>query len=100
MTLHTWNKADSRHVLLDSCLSSLAAGDTLLLLEDGVYLLAQEDFLQKFAPYAAAGVQLALLVPDLAARGVSARIPAAASVIGYKEFVALALHHDRVVNWN
>jgi sulfur relay protein TusB/DsrH len=46
------------------------------------------------------GVSLYVLAPDLAARGISAKIPADFSGIAYLDFVRLCLSHSRVVNWN
>ncbi len=99
MTLHTWNKAYSPAAPIATCLALLRAGDTLLLLEDGVHAAMDAEFLRRFEPCRQAGVQLYVVSADLAARGISARISATANVIGYKEFVALTLHHERVVNW-
>lgn len=101
MTLHTWNKSlDAGEARLHACLRMLAPGDSLLLLEEGVYVALQLQegmHIRKMIP---AGVTLHALVPDLAARGISARIPAGISGIGYADFVQLCLTHDRVVNWN
>jgi tRNA 2-thiouridine synthesizing protein B len=99
MSLHTWNKAGATAPQLAACLAVLAQGDTLLLLEDGVYLTLNADFMAVFAALAAKGPRLCALAPDLAARGISARISPAVNVIGYKEFVALSLQHQQVVNW-
>ena len=100
MTLHTWNKADSHLASIASCLAVLGAGDSLLLIEDGVYAALDQDFLQRFAACGRAGARLCALAEDLAARGISARISPVADVIGYKEFVALSLQHQQVVNWS
>lgn len=96
MTLHTWNKADAKAATCKACLAVLAPDDTLLLLEDGVYLALDPVFTQHFMQ---AGPRLCLLSADLAARGISARISPVANVIGYREFVALSLQHQQVVNW-
>lgn len=99
MTLHTWNKATATAPQLAACLAVLAEGDSLLLLEDAVYLALDAAFMSRFAAEAAGSPRLCALAPDLAARGISARISPAVNVIGYKEFVALSLQHQRVVNW-
>lgn len=99
MTLHTWNKRSGSASTLAGCLAVLADGDTLLLLEDGVYLALDAAFLSHFDQGTQAGPRLCVLSADLAARGISARISPLANVIGYEDFVALSLHHQRVVNW-
>jgi len=101
MTLHTYNKApDDSAARLQNCLRMLAPGDSLLLLEDGVYLAAQ---LQPGAPLRGQipeGVKLYTLDSDVAARGISGKIPVDFSGIDYADFVQLCLAHPRVVNWN
>lgn len=99
MTLHTWNKASAQAASLAACLAVMTAGDTLLLLEDGVYLAMDQDFVQRFARGSQASPGLCVLAADLAARGISARISPVATVIDSKEFVDLCLQHLQVVNW-
>ena len=99
MTLHTLNKPFASSANSTVWLAQLQASDALLLLEDGVFCLLDEEFMRRIATCLKSGTRLCVLGDDLAARGISARIPAAANVIGYKEFVALTLHHERTVNW-
>jgi len=91
MTLHTFNKAPTpdRLQLLDP-------GDAVLLIEDGVYA-AQEGQPQLTVP---AGVSLHVLTPDLAARGISARIRPEFCSVDHAGFVGLSLAHAKVINWN
>jgi len=98
MTLHTWNKADHSHASLQLCKDCMQAGDALLLLEDGVYLLLRETFRQWTSNNPA--LHFFALTPDLAARGISDRIPAALNLVDYTEFVSLSLQHDKVVSWS
>lgn len=101
MTLHTYNKSpDAGEQRLKACLRMLAAGDSLLFLEDGVYAAAQMGKDTELRNMLPAGVALYALAPDLAARGISAKIPADFSNIDYSDFVRLCLAHPRVVNWN
>jgi tRNA 2-thiouridine synthesizing protein B len=101
MTLYTYNKSpDAGAERLKACLRMLASGDSLLLLEDGVYAalhMGKGTELRNMLP---SGVALHTLAPDLAARGISAKIPADFSSIDYSGFVRLCLTHQRVVNWN
>lgn len=100
MTLHTWNKADGAAGALTLCLATLAPGDTLLLIEDGVYLACEPGVTRLQAGMAGAtGTRLCALAPDLAARGISARISPLVTAIEYTDFVALSLQHARVVSW-
>ena len=99
MTLHTWNKADSRLANFRLCLAVRREGDALLLIEDGVYVLCKplsELFADGQVP---PDLQVFALADDLAARGISDRIPPLVTVIDYRQFVALTLHHERVVSW-
>lgn len=101
MTLHTFNKSqEAGEARLHACLRLLAPGDSLLLLEDGVYVAAQLQPGMRIRNMIPAGVALHVLDADLAARGISARIPAEFTVIDYTGFVRLCLAHARVVNWN
>lgn len=101
MTLHTYNKSlDSGEARLQNCLRMLAPGDSLLLLEDGVYLAAQMQAGTPLRSLVPRGVTLYALDPDLLARGISGKLPEDFSGIDYAGFVQLCLTHPRVVNWN
>jgi tRNA 2-thiouridine synthesizing protein B len=100
MTLHTYNKSlDAGEAHLAGCLRTLASGDSLLLLEDGVYAALSMGEGTELGNIIPDGVALYALAPDLAARGISAKIPAYFSGIDYPDFVRLCLAHPRVVNW-
>lgn len=99
MTLHTLNK--QRHDLLQLCISALTPGDSLLLLEDGVYAaLAKAADEVDLANTLPAGTKLYALTEDVAARGLSGNFPDAITRITYRDFVSLSLTCDKVVNWN
>lgn len=101
MTLHTYNKAlSSGAARVQDCLRMLGPGDSLLLIEDGVYLAAQLSPGTALRSQIPAGVSLYTLDPDVVARGISRKIPADFSGIDYSGFVQLCLAHPRVVNWN
>ena len=100
MTLHTWNKADASAEALRLCLATFAPGDALLLLEDAVYLAGEPAATRLHEALAARGAAaLFALAPDLAARGISARISPHVNAVEYTDFVALSLQHARVVSW-
>lgn len=101
MTLHTYNKSlHAGEARLLGCLRLLAPGDSLLLIEDGVYLVPQMHAGMPLRAMVPAGVTLHALLPDLAARGISGKVPVDFSGIDYAGFVQLCLAHPRVVNWN
>jgi tRNA 2-thiouridine synthesizing protein B len=92
------NKCDL--ALVKQCLGVAADGDAILLLEEGVYAALTDHVLGRLLLQRSPAVTLAALKEDLAARGISARIPADFSVVSYAEFVALSLAHARVVSWH
>lgn len=101
MTLHTYNKSlDAGEARLRTCLRTLASGDGLLLIEDGVYLAPQLHAGTTLRSAIPDGVTLYALTPDVVARGLSAKLPVDFSGIDYAGFVQLCLAHPRIVNWN
>jgi tRNA 2-thiouridine synthesizing protein B len=98
MTLHTLNKR--RTDLVQLCISALASGDSLLLLEDGVFAaLGGADSLLDITGLPT-GIALYALTEDLVARGVSEKIPDVFTRTTYRDFVSLSLTCSKVVNWN
>jgi sulfur relay protein TusB/DsrH len=84
--LHTFNKAR----LVAQNLRFVAPGDTLVLLEDGVYaLLTDSSLAQRPGTYA--------MQADLAARGLTHRT--GCKIIDYRALVKLCVEADRVRNW-
>lgn len=70
---------------------SLAPGDVLLLTGDGVYAALAAQPLP--APAHA-------LEPDVRARGLLSRWPAAVPLVDHGGFVALCVQHDKSVSWS
>ena len=92
-SLHTINKSGS-HSALDSCLKVVQDQDSVLLIEDGVYLLNRIAGLPLTA-----GITVYALREDLQARGFSeSELPSGIAAIGYDEFVALVCKHQRSLN--
>ncbi len=84
--LHTFNKAR----LVAQNLRFVVPGDTLVLLEDGVYaLLTDESLAQRPGTFA--------IEADLAARGLIHRTQC--KTIDYRALVALCVEADRIRNW-
>ena len=98
MTLHLFSTSPANGALLDECCAALRAGDTLLLLGEGVHAAAAGSLAARRLESLPAGVTVCALDEDSAARGgkpLSARIAA----VNYAAFVALACEHSRSVSW-
>ncbi len=92
MTLHTLNQGPANRSGLESCQRALQAGDTLLLIEDGVYWsLPGLPCGLELPPQ----VQLCALEADLQARGIASL----AQPVDDAGFVDLCLCHERIVSW-
>lgn len=89
MILHTVNKSPFGSDAYQSCCRTLASGDPLLLLEDGVYAVLGE--LPQNPLYALQG--------DLQARGLMDKVPPQVTVVDYPEFVQLACEASAVQSW-
>lgn len=98
MTLHTLNKQTIDLVRL--CSAALAADDSLLLYEDGVYAALDHAALKQLFANLPTGIKLYALSEDLEARGIIDRIPEGFTKITYRDFVSLSLTCSKVVNWN
>lgn len=97
-TLHTVNKPLTRSPVLKSCLRLLQAGDSLLLLEDGVY--EARDYPGRDAAWSdlPPDVTVYVLEPDLAARGLE---PPTDNITCVDDagFVQLVCDCERTVSW-
>ena len=93
-TLHTLNASSREHgELLARLLRMASAGDSVLLIENGVYTITDSTALQALAD---AGLSLHALQSDLQARGLH---NSATTVVDDNGFVALACNHRKVVSW-
>jgi len=93
-TLHIVNQTSS-HDALSACLRIALGGDSLLLIEDGVYQVSQIA-----AHPEALKLTLFALQEDVAARGLSlANLPVIITPIDYTQFVELVCQHQRSVSW-
>ena len=98
MTLHVINKADA--FLWQLMLDALQPTDAVLLIEDAVYAALPLHPLSTTVLAAHTSVRSHVLTDDLAARGISAKIRPEFVSASYRDFVALSLLHERVVNWH
>ena len=98
--LHTVNRSPFGHRALEDCLARVRPGSGVLLIEDGVLgALRGSRFAERFAALAG-GVEVFVLGPDLAARGIEAgRVAGCIEVVDYGGFVDLAARFDKVVAW-
>lgn len=95
--LHIVNRSPAAAPALRQCLGRLGEGDSLLLIEDGVYAAAA----QSEAAALLAGYRVYALEPDMDARGLSQaeRLVGVVSV-DYAGFVELAAAHAQVLSWS
>lgn len=95
-TLHTLNaSAREQQALLQRLLRCASTGDSLLLIENGVYNLTDADALKAIN---AAGLTLYCLQADALARGLK-NSDSNATVVDDNEFVALSCSHQKVISW-
>lgn len=92
MILHTLNTSPSDRTTFQTCTGSLSEGDTLLLIEEGVYWLLphHKEHLSRLP------ARVLALEPDLLARGLGTDGIGCVDDAG---FVELAVSHDTVINW-
>ena len=93
-SLHLLSKSPDSGMLRQAG-KRLAAGDGLLLLEDGVYCLRWPRELAVLP----ADVSLYALAPDLDARGLEDSLPEGVKAVDYDGFVALCAEYDKTVSW-
>jgi len=99
-TLHTVNKSPFQNQSLISCLGHAKAGDSVLMIEDGVYGAMSDTAMAEVVAGMGANVKLFVLGADVAARGIDAgRVAEGVTSVGYDEFVGMAASCDRVQNW-
>ena len=97
--LHTVNKSPYQCTSLQSCLQHVRAGDTLLLIEDGVYAVLKGGAAAE-ALSAASGIKVAALSADLKARGIGAdKMIDGVEVVDYGGFVDLVEQTDKTQAW-
>ena len=99
-TLHTVNKSPFERNSLDTCVKHLAAGDTLLMIEDAVIGARKGSSMAALVETALKSGTVCVLGGDLAARGISPEdmVPGM-QVVDYGGFVDLVAGTDRTVAW-
>ena len=96
--LHTVNKSPFESNSFDTCLDYAKDGSTILLIEDGVYAATSGTSVADKIKNAS-GVSVAVLGPDLQARGLESKLADGIKVVDYEGFVNLVAEHDSVQSW-
>jgi len=99
-TLHTVNKSPFATGTLQSCLNHVKDGDTILLIEDGVYGATTGTTLADAVSAKSGAVTISVLSGDIAARGIDqSRLIKGVTTVDYTAFFSLAASHDRCQAW-
>ena len=99
-TLHTVNKSPFERTAFASALRHMKPGDALLMIEDAVVGARKASMNSAAIERAARDVEMYVLEPDLAARGIGkTEIVQCAKVVDYGGFVDLVAKHDRTQSW-
>ncbi|UCG97654.1 MAG: sulfurtransferase complex subunit TusB [Burkholderiales bacterium] len=96
--LHIVNKSPLEKPTLDSAVR-LAAGGTLLLIEDAVYAATRGNAGEAKVRQAMAKLKVCALMPDLQARGVADRLIDGVAAVDYDGFVDLVVEHKNCQSW-
>lgn len=97
--LHIVNKSPAQTTSLASCLRLAKDGQTLLLIEDGVYAATAGMAASSGLAAAVKRLKVVALKPDLDARGVAARLIDGVSAVDYAGFVDLVAEHSTNQSW-
>ena len=99
-TLHTVNKSPFETNALKSCLNHVSDGDSILLIEDGVYGALLKSEIAEVVSKKLEKISIIVLAPDLKARGLNAdRLIEGISTTDYAGFVDLAAKHELNQAW-
>ncbi|MDD9889690.1 MAG: sulfurtransferase complex subunit TusB [Gammaproteobacteria bacterium] len=92
-SLHTISKSP-RFNLLESCLSAVSEGDSIIFIEDGVYHCNESELLAKLLSTS----KCYGLKEDLSARGLEVKVDVL-QIISYRKFVELCASHEKIISW-
>ena len=93
--LHTVNKSPFEKNSLDTCLRIAVEGNSVLLIEDGVYAAVDGTSMNGKVTDASNRLRFYVLRPDLKARGLREEdVMDCIEVVGYDGFVRLVVEHD------
>lgn len=108
--LHLVFRSPAESRALEQCLMRAGEGDAVLLLEDGVYAVAEGSALDGVLRAVGGRVAVYVLAPDLEARGLEVENPLppgegekrwepCIQPVDYPGFVALTTAHNPIVSW-
>lgn len=97
--LHTVNKSPFERNALETCLQHAQKGDSILLIEDGVYCTLKGTVASKKVEQALKDMSIYALQPDLEARGIQGRVLDGIKLVDYAGFVDLVTEHNPVQSW-
>ncbi len=95
MILHLIATSPFSHPAMTRCLECLGTNDSILLMEDGVLLLAQP----KLLPDLGAHQHLYVIEQDVLARGLNSHQYPAVEPVNYEQFVELVTQHQKTLTW-
>ena len=99
-TLHTVNKSPFETRTLQSCLNHASEGDSILLIEDGVYGALNNSEIADIVATKIAKISILVLAPDLEARGLNEdRLIKGIGTTDYAGFVDMAAKHELNQAW-
>ncbi len=99
-TLHTVNKSPFATPALQSCVAHAKDGDTILMIEDGVYGASAGTSVSEAVAARSGAVSFYVLGPDRNARGLdAANLIDGIKSVDYAGFVELAANSDRTQCW-
>lgn len=92
--LHIVNKSPALTRSLESCVRLSRPGQSLLLIEDGIYAATRADALAGLKH-----LKVYVLQPDVEARGMKGRIVEGVAAVDYAGFVDLVAEHSSNQSW-
>lgn len=97
--LHIVNKSPMERNTLSTCLATAQSG-TVLLIEDAVYAATSgHPAAAQLTEARQRGLKIAVLIPDLEARGLADRMAEGISPVDYAGFVDLAAQEPSCQSW-
>jgi len=98
--LHIVNHAAFDSAAVDRLLSRIGAGHTLMLMENGVYMVKSGSTAAGRLERALADLTVCALAPDLAARGIMpAEVMTGVTLLDYEGFVDLTVDNAVIHSW-
>jgi len=98
--LHTVNKSPLDRNTLESAIKHATKGNSVLMIEDGVYGAMQGTQKSGMVSDAMNDISFYVLGPDLKARGINeGRVIDGVKIVDYSGFVALVAEHDATQSW-